>query len=275
MNRLSTLAAIGLAAALLPVGASALGISVQTFPGGTSALGAARAAYNAELAKFDLFAAEGFETLNTLSDGGGVATLGQISGSLTTAVGVFTTTGGNGTGTSAVGDTNLNSEITTTTKSTNIALRNDTDGQNDGGRFNTTLGGGNYLDSNDTNGFKWTIDTGVTPGLAAFDRLLFTLVDVADQRKTLTIRALDEDDNEFFLPTTISGQQNATINTVLISFNTRVTFAEIQLDKGSANDGFSGDDFVVGAVPLPAAAWMLMSAAVGLFVAKRRTARAA
>jgi hypothetical protein len=272
MNRLSTLAAIGLAAALLPVGASALGISVQTFPGGTSALGAARAAYNAELAKFDLFAAEGFETLNTLSDGGGVATLGQISGSLTTAVGVFTKTAGQGSGTSAVGDNNLNTD---SGKGANIALRADTDGQNDGGRFNTTLGGGNYLDSNDTNGFKWTIDTGVTPGLAAFDRLLFTLVDVADQRKTLTIRALDEDDNEFFLPTTISGQQNATINTVLISFNTRVTFAEIQLDKGSANDGFSGDDFVVGAVPLPAAAWMLMSAAVGLFVAKRRTARAA
>jgi hypothetical protein len=250
MKAYTKVAAAGLIAALMPASASALGIDVRTF----TSLGTAQTAYATEAAKFATFAVEDFET----------APLGQISGTLNTAVGGFTTLGGTGSGTSAIG----------TPRGTNLAVRQDSE-TNDGGRFNTTLGGSRYLDSNDTNGIRWSIPGSVPDGLGLFDRILFTLVDVADQGRILTINALDADGRAYNTTRTIMSQGPSTINTVLISFTAPVSIATILLAKNGTNDGFSIDDARVGAIPLPAAAWLLLAASGGLIAAKRRRNRRA
>jgi hypothetical protein len=253
MKAYTKVAAAGLIAALMPASASALGIDVRTF----TSLGDARSAYATEAAKFTAFAVEDFEDRVTEP-----VPLGQISGTLNTRVGGFTTVSGTGSGTSAIGD------------GTNLAVRQDSE-TNDGGRFNTTLGGSRYLDSNDTNGIRWSIPGSVPDGLGLFDRILFTLVDVADQGRILTINALDADGSAYNTTRTIMSQGPSTINTVLISFTAPVSIATILLAKNGTNDGFSIDDARVGAIPLPAAAWLLLAASGGLIAAKRRRNRRA
>ncbi len=109
-------------------------------------------------------------------------------------------------------------------------------------------------------------------GDTAFDRLLFTLTDPSDQGKTLTISAsglhADLHDRN---PT----EPNGEIFNVLIGFSSAVTGATISLAKNGVNDGFSIDNATIGAVPLPAAAWLLLGVSGALVAAKRRSARRA
>lgn len=170
---------------------------------------------------------------------------GEIAGPLASAVGSFTTLGGHGTGASVTGTGHQ------------LALR---DGPNYG-RMNTTAGGKTFLDSNDTLGLRWTV--GLAGG-AMFDRIVFSLSDVADQGATLDILAGGS------LLTTLLGQANGAVNLVTIQFGSLVSAAEIRLSNSRTNDGFAIDDATVGAVPLPAGGLLLLSGLGGLALARRR-----
>lgn len=263
------------ALALAPVGASALNFTVGQYS--KTDLTSAQTDFAAWIGPDWKFATtedfEGFGDTSS-SDFVGVKQIGQDSTAvLETAVGSFTTLGGTGRGTTAIGTSGSASD---SDRGQTLAIRqnNDTFVDEDGnlgnlpngGRQNTSMGEGHktYLDSNDTKGFKWIASAGGT----AFDRLLFTLTDPSDVSRTLTISALDFSDTYKVEPK----QPNGEIFNVLIEFRSPVTEATISLAKNGTGDGFSIDNATVGAVPLPAAVWLLMFASGGLIAAKRRSA---
>ncbi|MGY6694776.1 MAG: hypothetical protein ACXIUW_01950 [Roseinatronobacter sp.] len=205
------------------------------------------------------FATEDFE---------GFDTLGQIgidgTAVLNTNVGTFTTIGGTGNGSTAVGTNNTNSD---SDRGRNLSIRQAGDGAPSGGRQNTsftTAADNTYLDSNDTSGMLWSASAGTN----AFDRLLFTITDPSDAGATMKISVAGFDSKTF----TIGKQPDGEIFNVLISFSERVSMAEISLANNRVNDGFSIDNVTIGAVPLPAALWLLLGASGALIVAKRRSA---
>ena len=251
---------------LAPQAASALQFTVNQFV--RSNLAAAQADFAALIGPDWTFAVtEGFE-----STGRPVGQIGVDSAaSLSTSVGSFTTLGGKGTGTTAIGvadaDNGFDASRTDADRGLNLSIRQNTDNDDNGGRQNTSGGLGHvtYLDSNDTLGMKWTASLGGT----AFDRLVFTLTDPTDQGKTLTISAAGHTGSFTIAPP----KSNGSIFNVLVAFSSTVTSAELSLAKSGVNDGFSIDNATIGAVPLPAAAWLLLAASGGLIAAKRRRER--
>jgi hypothetical protein len=267
MKHFKSLLAAGVIATI-PLSANALGFTVTQFD--RTALGASQTDYNSiKASRFDsIFATEDFEDF---TDPGQIG-LGQIgtddTASLSTAVGSFTTLGGKGSGSTAV-DVN-NQKVDNATRGLNLSIRQNGDGIDQGGRQNTSDGVGdkNYLDSNDTNGIKWVASAA---GGTEFNRLLFTLTDPTDQGKKLTISA-----NGFSETFTIAPREpNGEIFNVLIGFSDKVSSATISMAKNGVNDGFSFDNATIGAVPLPAAAWLLLGVSGALVAAKRRSARRA
>ena len=294
------------ALASLPFSASALDFTVSQFASGQ--LGDTTGARNVD-SRTD-YAAIRDETMATIfatEDFEGFTNLGQIgedyTASLSTAVGNFTTLNGKlidpeassggstystdaGSGTTAVDQNNRGrgaTDVDNSKRGRNLSIRQngDTDDNgnstDNGGRQNTSFTNGNstdgftddtYLDSNDTRGFRWVAKTANSDH---FDRLLFTLTDPSDQGKDLTISA-----GGFSETFEIKARQdNGEIFNVLIGFSTAVNEATISMAKTGLNDGFSVDNVTVGAVPLPAAAWLLIAASGGLIVAKRRQAKKA
>jgi hypothetical protein len=63
--------------------------------------------------------------------------------------------------------------------------------------------------------------------------------------------------------------RNGNIELVTMAFSDFVTDVRINLRSG-AGDGFGLDNFTAAAVPLPAAAWMLLAGVGGLFAMRRR-----
>jgi hypothetical protein len=247
--------------ASLPVGANALNFTVTQFA--DTALTASQTDYsNIRAASFGtIFATEDFEDAKYK--------VGQIgatdAATLSTAVGTFTTIGGKGTGDTAIDEFNTK----TSSRGNNLAIREDGDAHPNGGRQNTsftTASDNTYLDSNDTLGFEWV--AGTADG-DLFDRLLFTITDPTDQGKELTISAAGFTKTFTIAPREADGE----IFNVLVGFSTGVSSATLLLEKSGTNDGFSFDNATVGAVPLPAAAWLLLAASGGLIAAKRRSAR--
>lgn len=172
--------------------------------------------------------------------------MGEASGPLATAVGQIDTLGGTGTGSSVTGT------------GTELAIRT----APNFGRVNTTTGGKTFLDSNDTLGMVWNV---ALAGGSMFDRIVFTLSDAADQGAKLSILS-GEDMLEMIL-----GQKNGTVRRIEIRFGALVSGATITLsNNGRLNDGFAIDDATVGAVPIPAAGLLLLTALGGLGIAARR-----
>lgn len=219
---------LGLAAyfGLAALPAAATSITVETWSAG---------AYGAATQGWSPLTVETFEG----------STPGEIGGPLATAVGSFTTLGGTGTGTSVTGT------------GTQLAVR---DAPNHG-RVNTTAGGSHFLDSNDTLGMVWQV--GLAGG-TMFDRIAFSLSDVADQGASLQILAGGS------LLTTMLGQKNGVTDLVVITFGNLLSSAEIRLVNSRTNDGFGIDDVTVGAVPLPAGGLLLISGLGGLALLRRK-----
>jgi hypothetical protein len=268
--RLGALAAAA-ALSLAPVGASALNISMTAnSPWAIGQLTEAQDDFTAMIGSQLVFGSEDFEDFETVGqidfyDPPGVGE--NISDSeLSTAVGTFTTLGGVGTGATAIDKNNGKNLLE---RGQNLAIRKDDDTpHSNGGRQNTSNGVGDvtYLDSNDTEGFKWTAGIGGS----LFNRLWFTLTDPSDQGKTLTITANNNTTQSFQIP---SPQINGGIFNIEIAFDSDVSSAMVSLAKNGTNDGFSIDNATVGAVPLPAAAWLLLGVSGALVAAKRRSAR--
>ncbi len=192
------------------------------------------------------FALETFEGLGAATCGGAAAC--EAGASLNSAVGSFSSLGGTGSGGSVVGS------------GTGLSLKTAASG-NAFGRSNSTPGGAWWLDSNDTFGIGWTVNTG-----AAFDVIAFMLSDAADVGATLTVSAdgtvLDQ----------ILNRANATRSLVVISFGAPVLTAQVSLRNDRLNDGFGIDDALAGIspVPLPAGGLLLLTAIGGMALIRRR-----
>lgn len=272
LNKFSLPLCSAVAIALAPISASALDFTVNQFA--RSDLSGAQSNFADLIGPNWLFTvAEDFEGFS------GPRQIGpDHTESLSTSVGSFTTLNGKpldpDDSASAIRSTTPGSGSTAIDTSggknddergRNLSIRQNEDSQPNGGRQNTSSGDDDktYLDSNDTLGMQWTASDA---GGRMFDRLLFTLTDPSDQGKTLTISA-----NGFTQIHTIAPRQpNGEIFNVLIGFSERLESATVWLEKSGRNDGFSIDNATIGAVPLPAAAWLLMFASGSLIAAKRR-----
>lgn len=236
MTKTITLAA---ALALGATAASAASITVETY---------SRSAYAAYLAGTNSRTVEDFENI--------VPKSAEIS-PVATAVGIFDTLGGTGTGGSVIGT------------GTQLAVR--TKGSNAFGRTNTTDGGKFYLDTNDTFGIGW--DVALAGGMS-FNSIAFSLSDAADQGAQVEISA----DGEFLRQ--LVDFKNASVQFVVVSFEEMIDAATINLSNldGSngmmINDGFAIDDVTVAVapIPVPAAGLLLLGALGGLGLRARRRA---
>lgn len=233
-NRIAAAVAGFSALCALAAPAGAVSISISTFT---------PASYAATLG--------GFAAVAGQEDFEGFAS-GEQSGPLSTGVGVFETLGGTGSGGTVTG--------TAGNTGTGLFLRD----APIFGRDNTTTGGSNFLDSNDTFGINWVIS-----GLGQFDSVLFNLTDVGDSGGDLSIAA-----GGSVLDTIFKGRAGSLADTVLITFSGFVDEATITLRKSKLNDGFSIDDAVVASsvapVPLPPAGLALLAGLGAMFVAARR-----
>lgn len=207
-----------------------------------------RAAYDRAIADLAQTIVEDFESVSP----------GEVRGGLQTRVGVFDTLGERGSG-GTVRGTRGNSGKGVFVRDGDVF-----------GRSNTTKDGDSYLDSNDTRGLSWTIS-----GLGMFDRLFFTISDVADTGATFTLHA-----NETQVGPTLRKRKNRAIDMVMLSFGTAVDSFTLDLRHSKLNDGFSIDDVVVGrsvlsqqppaAIPLPPAAALLLGGVAALALMRRR-----
>jgi hypothetical protein len=180
--------------------------------------------------------------------------------SIDTAVGTFAGLGGMGGGTSVTGNRQQ------------IQIRSG----NNAGRFNVLETGGNFLDSNDTNGFSWTIENsfgGLFRGVSAF------ITDPNDAGRRLTATLLN-DGVEVFRQTLGTALGTGTVWHLTADFTgVSWTTAVFSFDMRGNNDGLgiSNATLHVAPIPLPAAGLLLLAglgALAGAGAAKRRRAAA-
>ncbi|WP_170294754.1 VPLPA-CTERM sorting domain-containing protein [Roseospira navarrensis] len=128
-----------------------------------------------------------------------------------------------------------------------------------GGRRNVTGDSldGRYLENNDSKQVKWVFNN-----LTGINALSFFMTDVNDVSGVFKLTFKDNSTLEEGF--TSSKQPNGTINFVTAAFGADVDLFEVIFDQSTSNDGWGADDFTVGAVPLPAAAWFLLTALGGL-----------
>lgn len=194
-----------------------------------------------------------FENGNALT--GTSTTEGELLGSISTAVGTFTSLGPIGSGTTC-GTFDLNGD-----GCHQLALQQDP-GQN--GQGNIVPDNGLWsLNSNDTQGMEWVADLGG----ALFKSVVFAIQDAADAgQKILSITAGGQTQTFNALP-------NNNEQLVFIDFGADVSSATINI-RTSANDGFTIDGAAINVVPLPASSLLLIGGIAALGgVARRRKAK--
>lgn len=243
--------------ALAPVGASALGITVTET---TTNVATAQTDFQAQLDKLIYFTIEDFET----------RTVGQddfTAKAIATNVGSMTFSGASGAGGAAEPDKTFGRIADAPEFG-----RKNTSTETFGGDGITAGAHDRYLESNDVQTMTWAASD-VFKG-RTFDRLLFSITDAADSGATFEIQAEDGSSTLYSL----SGAANGEIRNFVVSFDALQTGATVTFTNMSgnvANDGVGFDNMVVGAVPLPAAAWLLLGVSGALIGAKRRSARTA
>lgn len=213
-------------------------------------------AYNSIVAGLSVGGGEDFETFS-------VGNVGGPGDPQMTSVGAFETLGGKGSG-GTIGDASFAND------GTKLAIREG----NVYGRTSTTdeIAGlpedrtGKFLDSNDTIGIKWDV---ALAGGSMFSTILFTLTDATDVGAIMDITVGG-------VTRAISGLGNGQSIMVLIELDTLVSSTVVTLrdrfadDDPFLNDGFSVDDVVVGVIPLPASALLLLGGLGGLGALGRR-----
>ena len=131
--------------------------------------------------------------------------------------------------------------------------------------------GGQWLDSNDTQGMSWDVS-----GLGTFNALSFFLIDAADVGARFSIQVGDT------LYSQILGAGGRTLNgnvqLVTILLDKAVDTLSVRLFNDRLNDGFGIDGAMVARiapVPVPPAALLLVSGLLGLGAFRRRRGAAA
>jgi hypothetical protein len=185
--------------------------------------------------------------------------IGPSGAVLNTAVGSFIPIGPSFTGTTAL-------------QPTDEAHIRDGTAQPDGSRYNTTPGGGKYLDSNDNRGIRLEIPG--ASGLGSFTRLSLLATDIDDVASAgFSIDALGDNVTFAEILAGLLGQSpNGSLHLITFLFSEPISNIGINF-MIDLNDGFGIDSVVLSTVPLPAAGWLLLSALAWLgFLGRRRTA---
>jgi hypothetical protein len=141
-----------------------------------------------------------------------------------------------------------------------------------GGRYNTTPGGANYLDSNDNGGIRLEIPG--ASGVGSFNKLSLLATDIDDVAGAgFSIEVLGSNvDFAQLIAGSLGTFPNGTLHLITFLFSDHVSNVGINF-MSDLNDGFGLDSVAVSAVPLPAAGWLLLSALAALgFLGRRRTA---
>ena len=109
------------------------------------------------------------------------------------------------------------------------------------GRYNTTPGGNNWLDSNDITGIQLS---------TSLDTLVFMITDVNDCGGTLTIKTADGTTSSAFAPYPTAKDGNL----YFVAITSSSPIGSVKFLNNSTNDGFGLDDFgtVVDPPPPPA-----------------------
>ena len=175
----------------------------------------------------------------------------------TTSVGSITAIGGTGQGTSVIGE------------ATALQVRGDVPMA--WNRINTTSGGTNWLDSNDTYGMKWEVG-----GLPKFNALSFILTDVADQGGKFSITVGDT------LFADLLGGSGRLVDGGIYVFSIllpeAVNSLTVLLHNSTLKDGFGLDHIRVAdttPIPLPPAALLIVAGMGMIAVVRRRRSPAA
>ena len=182
---------------------------------------------------------------------------GNVANGFMTNVGSFSTAGGTGTGATVTKADFANND------GSQLAIR---DGHVFGRRSTTddltgNAGDDTFLDSNDTFGILWEVNTG-----SYFDRIILTLTDATDVGAILTIGGLG------ITSIDLQDFSNAANKIVEIDFGIAVNSASVFFTNNRLNDGFSLDDIAVSTVPLPAPILLLLGGLGGLFGMRRKSA---
>lgn len=172
----------------------------------------------------------------------------------TSAVGTFAGLGGAGNGGTVTGNRDQ------------IQIRS---GDN-GGRFNVLAPGGNFLDSNDTLGFSWTIaNSPLLRSASAF------ITDPNDNRRELTVSLLVDGvlKDDFHIA---GGRNNRSVwflETDFATYDMGWETATFEFRMSGTNDGIGISNATLNVIPLPAPALLLLSGMGtlgGLSVLRRR-----
>jgi hypothetical protein len=271
-RKLAALAAAGMISGALVAapdraGAAVVTVGIQSFgniPDASVNIVGAQAAQAAFHAGSALVASENFEGFAATPAGvaGGSAGINPVP-SLGTAVGTF----------SFIAPTNGTCIDSCVTPKNALHVRSAVYPSTNFGRYNTSAGVGdkNFLDSNDTGGIKLVIPGAAS--LGAFDRISFMATDIDDVGSVafqISVSGTNLTVAGSSLLTT-GFQKNGTLNLFTFVFDSFVTDVTIKM-KIDSNDGFGVDSFVVSAVPLPAAAWLMLAGLGGLGLMSRRRA---
>ncbi len=173
-------------------------------------------------------------------------------GVLRTDVGRFRPVGAAGSGQSVVGS---GAELAVRSDNTMRWGRYNTDGHRP-----TTALGGQWLDSNDNLGMRWTV-----AGLGAFNTLAFFVTDAADVGGKFSIKVGDTVFSD--LAGSTGKLRNGNVHFVKIMLSEAVDRLSVTLMHDVTNDGFGIDGAAVGKlapVPLPPAAALLLTGVAGL-----------
>ncbi|UZE97958.1 PEP-CTERM sorting domain-containing protein [Alkalimarinus alittae] len=138
------------------------------------------------------------------------------------------------------------------------------------GRKNGTVGGKNYLDSNDSTRVVWDLE--LDP-IGSFSDVGFLLSDVGDVSAFLDIKFKDGTSTTLDL---LGDAADGNLQYVTAHFDPSVTYAQVvfknKLADGSwsTNDGWGIDDIIVGKVPEPSSVALLGLGLLGAGMARRK-----